>query len=1256
MADIFLSYNREDETVARIYAEAFERNGFSVWWDTTLRAGEAYDEVTEVALREARSVVVLWSPRSVVSRWVRAEATLAARNKTLVPVTIEACERPIMFELTQTADLRHWHGDAQDKAWLTFIDQLRNFLDPQRPLAIPANRMSASSLADPTDLARILQSPGAAGRTEASGPSESARARDGERKTVTVLSADIGDWLDRQDALDPEESLAFIEPALRLMSDVVQRHGGHVVRITGDGVLALFGAPQAEEDHPQQALFAALHLQEDLRRHGAGVSPTGDPLLMRVGVSTGEVVVRPTKSADGHETHVPSGAIASLADRLRECATGGAIVISAPTAKLAEGYFELRPLEEGMFEVAGLGTQHTRLQRSARRGYTRFVGRTRELETMVTAVARAQAGRGQIVATMAEPGVGKSRLLAEFRAAHSDDWTVLEACANSQGTTSAYLPVIELLQGYFGIEPSDKAPVRRDKIAVCIEALDPSLEAIVPDLNGLLGVPDYPDPSADLPARERQRRMHDAVKRLLLRESLDNPVMVIVEDLHWIDEATQEVLNLLAGSMGAARLLLLVNYRPEYQDPWAGKTYHTSLRLDGVSEDIADEMMSTLLGNGSDLKSLKRLIIERTEGNPLFIEETVLTLLEEGVLVREAGEGVRLGQPLAGLRIPPTVQAILAARIDRLPGQHKLLLQTLAVIGRSFSLALGAAVSGMGKADLGPMLAVLEREEFIYEQPTFGDPEYTFNHALTHEVAYASLLNERRRALHLRTAEALETMHAGNAGEHMVDRPYANTLLAHHLEEAGERSRAADYLRLEAARVFALGLVKQSVEFGLHAARLAGVDLPADAQQIRDAIGAELGRITAVLDGRQPSELTTLPPLDDALVEQRITLLLATAPFAYQGERLELFTLLVCTALRLTLEHGQGPLAPDVFAMYSIVLGAVSDDRAQAAAWSQLGLDAQRDARGAGFSRCAFIRGWFHNHWVAPLEVGIALTETGAEAGLSDGELLYGCFNLSAGLVLEAAAGHLLPDVMASARIKAEQNGRRVLNAYYHLILELQFAKAMAGMTTDILQLGDEEFDAVSDIDSIVDSGLSNQIGYYLVTRTKLCLHAGNWRQALDWGAKAAPMMPYCGGQTAEFELVQYRGLAQLALAAFDSPGDKSAMVEEGRDCLGRLRAWSQLNPGLFGHKADLLEGVLLAAEGRVADAERLLGLAQVAAEAGRFLHDAGLAAEYLARVRRATGELVGAGLAARSACEIYGRWGAAAKTELVSREFRLDG
>ena len=493
---------------------------------------------------------------------------------------------------------------------------------------------------------------------------------DGERKTVTALFADINGSTELMEELDPEEARALIDPALKLMIDAAHRYDGYVVQSTGDGIFALFGAPLAHEDHPQRALYAALRLQEELRRYSAKVVADGGmPVEARVGVNTGEVVVRSITTGAGQVEYTPIGHTTNLASRMQAVAPTGSIAISEQTRRFVKGYFQLKPLGPtrvkgvnepvNVYEVTGLGPLRTRLQRSAGRGLTKFVGREREMEAMRAAADRAISSRGQIVAAMADAGTGKSRLYFEFKAKNQSGWRVLETFSVSHGKASAYLPVLDLLHGYFKIIGEDDPRTRREKVAGRIALLDRALEDTLPYLFSLLGIVEGDDPLAQMDGQIKKRRTLEAIKRILLRESLNQPLMVIFEDLHWIDEATQEFLNLLADSIGTAKILLLVNYRPEYSHQWNSKTYYTQLRLDPLGKESADEMLSALLGDGVAVAPLKRLIIEKTEGNPFFMEETVQVLLDEGALVRE-GTAVRLTRPLGELKIPPTVQGILA--------------------------------------------------------------------------------------------------------------------------------------------------------------------------------------------------------------------------------------------------------------------------------------------------------------------------------------------------------------------------------------------------------------------------------------------------------------------------------------------------------------------------------------------------------------------------------------------------------------------
>jgi class 3 adenylate cyclase len=673
---------------------------------------------------------------------------------------------------------------------------------------------------------------------------------EGERKTVTALFADIKGSMDLMEDLDPEEARAIVDPALRLMMDAVHRYGGYVAQSTGDGIFALFGAPVAHEDHPQRALYAALRIQDALKRYSNRMRAEGGlPIQARVGVNTGEVVVRTIKTGDAHSEYTPIGHSTSLAARMQALAPIGSVATTEQVRKLCEGYFSFNALGPtkvkgvaepvNVYEVIGFGPLRTRLQRSAARGYTKFVGRERELEALKRAAELARSGRGQIVAAMAEPGVGKSRLFFEFKAISQSGWRVLETFSVSHGKAAPYLPVIDLLRNYFDISAADDERKRREKVAGRIAILDRSLEDTLPYLFSLLGIVEGEDTLAQMDGQIRKRRTLEAIKRIVVRESLNQPLMVIFEDLHWIDEQTQELLNLLADSIGTAKLLLLVNYRPEYSHPWNSKTYYTQLRLDPLGKESAEEMLSALLGDSNDLIPLKRLIIERTEGTPFFMEEIVQALFEDRVL-RRNGE-VKLARSMSAVKVPATVQAVLASRIDRLSAEEKELLQTLAVLGREFPLGLVRHVTLKLDDELERGLSRLQAGEFIYEQVAAGDVEYIFKHALTQEVAYNALLIERRKQLHERAGQALESMLAGQLEDHLDE-------LAHHYSRSSNLGKAIEYLTLAGERAYRRSDLNEAARQQELALELIGTRAPADSIRRRNEPGLLLAYGTTLGD------------------------------------------------------------------------------------------------------------------------------------------------------------------------------------------------------------------------------------------------------------------------------------------------------------------------------------------------------------------------------------------------------------------------
>jgi class 3 adenylate cyclase/tetratricopeptide (TPR) repeat protein len=638
-------------------------------------------------------------------------------------------------------------------------------------------------------------------------------ALEGERKQVTVLFADLKGSMELLAERDPEEARHLLDPVLDRMMAAVHQFEGTVNQVMGDGIMALFGAPLAHEDHAVRACYATLRMQEAVQQYAIEVQRThGVPLHMRVGLNAGEVVVRSIGS-DLHMDYTAVGQTTHLAARMEQMAMPGAILITPAVLGLVEGFVQVKalgalpvrglrdPLE--VYEVTGAGMVRSRLQAAAARGLTRFVGRQQELETVQHALAQAQAGQGQVVALVGEAGVGKSRLVYEVVHSHrTQGWLVLASLSVSYGKATPYFPLIDLLKRYCHVEERDDPRTIRAKVTGQILTLDETLQETIPALLALLDALPADSPFLTLDPPLRRQRTLDGLKRLLLRESQEQPLLVF-EDLHWIDTETQALLDSLVESLPTAQFLLLVNYRPEYQHGWGSKTSYRQLRLDPLPPTSADEFLQALLGDDPSLAPFKPLLIARTGGNPFFLEESVRTLVETGVLVGAPG-AYRLAQPPASLQMPATVQAVLAARIDRLPPEEKHVLQTAAVIGHEVPLPLLQAIAELPEADLHRSLAHLQAAEFLYETRLFPEREFTFKHAMTHEVAYNGLLHERRRALHARIAEAIERL----APERVAEQAER---LAHHALRGELWEQAVASLRQAGLRAMAQAAYREAV-------------------------------------------------------------------------------------------------------------------------------------------------------------------------------------------------------------------------------------------------------------------------------------------------------------------------------------------------------------------------------------------------------------------------------------------------------------
>jgi DNA-binding NtrC family response regulator/tetratricopeptide (TPR) repeat protein/class 3 adenylate cyclase len=633
-----------------------------------------------------------------------------------------------------------------------------------------------------------------------------------EQKPVVVLTIDVA-WPEALEQHAPRvEPWTLATRWHQTIAEKIHGFGGRLVQHTPAPLTAIFGLPQTLEQMPQRAVQAALAIRHQLTEDRAldGRQPSPE---VRMAVHLGQVLVD-DQASDPAARLLPLAETLSLPVRLLGQAVPGDILLSPQVGRLVEGWFALHRREGpagagmtdsvGAYAVMGLDSRCSLLEVYGKRPLSRFVGRERELAVLRDLLEQAAQGHGQIVGLVGEPGVGKSRLCYELtRAQHTSRWLILESSPTAYGKETPYLPVIDLLKAYFQIDAHDAPQTIHDQIVSKLRMLDAGLEPILPAVLALLDVSvDDPHWQALEPPQRRQRTL-EACTRLLLRASQVQPVLVVVENLHWIDTATQAFLDRLVDSLPHTPIVLLVNYRPDYHHGWGNKTYYTQLRLDPLSPTRAAELLHGLLGEHPTLAPLIQRLIARTEGNPFFLEESVRTLVETGVLGGEHG-AYHLAQALPPMQIPANVQTVLAARIDRLPPDEKRLLHTAAVIGTEVPFPLLQAIAELPEEAVHDSLRQLQAAEFLYETRLVPEHAYSFKHALTQEVAYGSLPQERRRGLHARIVEVVETLSPDRLGE-QVDR------LAHHALRGEVWEKALAYYRQAGDKAMARSAFREAV-------------------------------------------------------------------------------------------------------------------------------------------------------------------------------------------------------------------------------------------------------------------------------------------------------------------------------------------------------------------------------------------------------------------------------------------------------------
>ncbi|EFK10390.1 adenylate and Guanylate cyclase catalytic domain protein [delta proteobacterium NaphS2] len=634
-------------------------------------------------------------------------------------------------------------------------------------------------------------------------------AIEGERKLVTVLFADVSDFTGLSEKLDPEQVHEIMDKCFKILMDEIHKHEGTINQFTGDGVMALFGAPVAHEDHAQRACHAALAIQRAVKAFGEKISGDyGIDFKMRIGLNSGPVIVGAIGD-DLRMDYTAVGDTTNLASRMEGLARPGTVFISRNTRRLVQGYFDLKALEkvpvkgkeepQAVFELLGAGGATSRLEASAAKGLTRFVGRKNAMAALMDAYEKVKGGTGMVVGVVGEAGVGKSRLLLEFRRQlPRDEFGYLEGRCIHFGSAIPYLPVLDILKHYLEITEGEGEPAVKKRVREKILGLDEEFQNILPPIFDLLSLKVEDETYLRLDPRVKREKLFEALRNLIVRGSQERPLVLAIEDLHWIDRTTEAFLDYFIGWLATAGVMLILLYRPEYTHPWAGKSYFSRIGLDQLTLKSSAELVKAILEGGETAPELNELILKRAAGNPLFMEELTHSLLENGAIEIKDQRYV-LCREASDLQVPDTVHGIIAARMDRLEESLKRIMQVASVIGREFAFRLLQAISGM-REDLKYQLLNLQGLELIYEKSLFPELEYIFKHALVQEVAYNSLLSARRKEIHQRIGRAIEELYAGNLEEFYE-------MLAYHYGRSDDKEKTLEYLDLanrKAARLYAL--------------------------------------------------------------------------------------------------------------------------------------------------------------------------------------------------------------------------------------------------------------------------------------------------------------------------------------------------------------------------------------------------------------------------------------------------------------------